>query len=84
MGSPFSISDIPYGVRVPEVGIFSLNVIGSATSGVSIFDAGLTLAAYRIKLNRVIIFNVLFKSLVHPTLMIGGYNYSWSQRNFCK
>jgi malonate transporter and related proteins len=38
---------------------------------VGIFVAGLTLAAYRIKFNRIIIFNVLFKSLVQPTLMIG-------------
>ena len=58
------------GIRVPEVAISSLNLIGSATSGVGIFVAGLTLAAYRIKLNNIIIFNVLLKSLVQPTLMI--------------
>jgi malonate transporter and related proteins len=61
----------PLGIRVPEVAISSLNLIGSATSGVGIFVAGLTLAAYRIKLNYIIIFNVLLKSLVQPTLMIG-------------
>jgi predicted permease len=59
------------GIRVPEVAISSLNLIGSATSGVGIFVAGLTLSAYHIKLNHIIIFNVLLKSLVQPTLMIG-------------
>ncbi|MGB7882582.1 MAG: AEC family transporter, partial [Nitrososphaeraceae archaeon] len=59
------------GVRVPEVAISSLNLIGSATSGVGIFVAGLALAVHRIKLNRIVIFNVLLKSLVQPTLMIG-------------
>jgi malonate transporter and related proteins len=59
------------GIRVPEVAISSLNLIGSATSGVGISVAGLTLAAYRIKLNYIIIFNVLLKSLVQPTLMTG-------------
>lgn len=59
------------GTRVPEVAISSLNLIGSATSGVGIFVAGLALALHRIKLNRLVIFNVLLKSLVQPTLMIG-------------
>lgn len=48
-----------------------MNLIGSATSGVGIFVAGLALAAKRIKLNRIVIFNVLLKSLAQPTLMIG-------------
>ena len=70
--APFLALAISFmGIRVPEVAISSLNLIGSATSGVGIFVAGLTLAAYRIKLGRFIIFNVLFKSLIQPTLMIG-------------
>ncbi|MGA7369205.1 MAG: AEC family transporter [Nitrososphaeraceae archaeon] len=31
----------------------------------------MALAVHRIKLNRIVIFNVLLKSLVQPTLMIG-------------
>lgn len=59
------------GMKVPDVAISSLTLIGSATSGVGIFIAGLTLAVYKIKLNRVIIFNMLLKSIIQPTFMIG-------------
>ena len=59
------------GGSVPEVAISSLNLVGSATSGIGIFVAGLALAVYRIKLNRMVFFNVLLKSLVQPALMIG-------------
>jgi malonate transporter len=70
--APFLALAISFlGIGVPEVAISSLNLIGSATSGVGIFVAGLTLAAYRIKISRIIIFNVLLKSLIQPTLMIG-------------
>jgi predicted permease len=57
------------GVRVPQVVDNMLTLIGSTTSGVSIFLAGLIIAAYEIKLNREVIANTLIKMIVQPVLM---------------
>jgi malonate transporter and related proteins len=57
------------GVRVPEVFDNMLTLIGSTTSGVSIFLAGLITAAYEIKLNNEVIGNALVKMIAQPLLM---------------
>jgi predicted permease len=57
------------GVHVPQVLDNMLTLIGSTTSGVSIFLAGLIIAAYEIKLNREVIGNALVKMIAQPLLM---------------
>lgn len=57
------------GLRVPQVIDNMLTLIGSSTSGASIFLAGLIIAAYDIKIDREIIGNVIAKMMVQPLLM---------------
>ena len=57
------------GVRVPQVFDNMLTLIGSTTSGVSIFLAGLIIAAYKLKLNGEVIGNALVKMIAQPLLM---------------
>src|SRR5438477_5492081 len=57
------------GVHVPQVFDNMLTLIGSTTSGASIFLAGLIIAAYEIKLNREVIGNALVKMIAQPLLM---------------
>jgi predicted permease len=57
------------GMHVPEVLDNMLTLIGSTTSGVSIFLAGLIIAAYEIKFNSEVLGNALVKMIVQPMLM---------------
>ena len=57
------------GVHVPQVFDNMLTLIGSTTSGASIFLAGLIIAAYKIKLNGEVIGNALVKMIAQPLLM---------------
>ncbi|MCJ7453662.1 MAG: AEC family transporter [Steroidobacteraceae bacterium] len=47
-----------------------LELIGSATGGLSLFLAGLIIAAYRVRLSGEVIGNVLVKMSVQPLLMV--------------
>jgi len=58
------------GVKVPSTVDKMLNLIGIATSGVSIFCSGLTLAAHKLKLSREVIVNSVLKMGVQPLLMV--------------
>jgi predicted permease len=57
------------GLPVPQLVDNMLRLIGSTTSGASIFLAGLIIAAYDIKVDREIIANVLVKMIVQPLFM---------------
>jgi hypothetical protein len=56
-------------VRVPQEIQSMLDLIGSTTSGVALFVAGIILAAYRIKATPEIFGNVSIKMIVQPVLM---------------
>jgi len=58
------------GARVPPLIDNMLMLIGSSTSGASIFLAGLIIAAYEIRLNREVIANALVKMVAQPLLMV--------------
>jgi predicted permease len=58
-------------IHVPQVLDDMLTLIGSTTSGASIFLAGLIIAAYEIKFNNEVIGNALVKMIVQPILMAG-------------
>ena len=58
------------GARVPPLLDNMLMLIGSSTSGASIFLAGLIIAAYEIRLNREVIANALVKMVAQPLLMV--------------
>ena len=58
------------GARVPPLIDNMLMLIGSSTSGASIFLAGLIIAAYEIRLNGEVIANALVKMIAQPLLMV--------------
>lgn len=57
------------GILVPAAIDNMLTLIGSTTSGVSLFAAGLIIAAYRIKMDAEIVGNVLVKMIGQPLFM---------------
>ncbi len=57
-------------IRVPTEIDAMLTLIGSATSGASLFVAGLIIAAYQIKLNPEVLGNVVGKMLLQPSVMV--------------
>src|SRR5213594_1168162 len=58
------------GMDVPQLLDNMLMLIGSTTSGASIFLAGLIIAAYEIRLNGEVIGNALVKMVAQPLLMV--------------
>ena len=58
------------GARLPPLIDNMLMLIGSSTSGASIFLAGLIIAAYEIRLNGEVIANALVKMVAQPLLMV--------------
>ncbi|OSI22471.1 hypothetical protein BST65_24495 [Bradyrhizobium canariense] len=59
-------------LRIPEFVISSLNLVGSATTGISLFVAGLIIAEERVELTRAVAVDVLIKNLVHPAAMLAA------------
>ena len=57
-------------VRVPQVVIGSLDLIGNATIGLSLFVVGLIISEEKIQLSRTVTGDVILKNLVHPLVML--------------
>jgi malonate transporter and related proteins len=57
-------------VRMPTVAITSLDLIGEATTGLSLFVVGLIIAEEKIKVTGAVTFDVVFKNLLHPAAML--------------
>jgi malonate transporter len=55
---------------MPEVATKSLNLIGTATSGVALFALGLVLSGQRLKVGVSAIANTAFKMLAQPAVML--------------
>jgi malonate transporter len=54
---------------MPEVAIRSLDLIGSATSGVALFALGLVLSGQRLHVGAAVLVNAAFKMLAQPATM---------------
>lgn len=59
------------GLELPLVAKSSLNLLGSATAGVSLFCLGLIMSGHALKLSAEVAGNVMLKNLLHPLLMFG-------------
>ena len=58
------------GLSMPKELVSTVNLIGSATSGVALFVSGLILAASRLKVTLETVGNTLVKMIVQPLLMV--------------
>ncbi len=65
-----AIAIVLTGVRVPEPVDNMLTLIGSTTSGVSLFAAGLIIAAYKVRVTTEIVGNVIAKMIAQPLFAV--------------
>ena len=65
----FGILVSAIGLKVPELALDSLKLIGTTTSGVSLFTLGLIMSADRVSLSKEVFFNICKKCLLQPLLM---------------
>jgi len=59
-------------VSIPPLLGHGLSLLGQASGGVALFAAGIMLAAYKIKIDRTVLFLVLLKNVIQPALVLGG------------
>jgi malonate transporter and related proteins len=57
--------------KLPVLALDSLKLVGSTTSGVSLFTLGLLISAEKLHFNRYILQNVFIKNFAHPAIMYG-------------
>lgn len=59
-------------LHIPAFVVSSLNLVGSATTGISLFVAGLIIAEEKVELTKAVAVDVLVKNLVHPVAMLAA------------
>jgi predicted permease len=68
---PFAgVAMVLLNVHVPEVVTDSLNLIGHATTGISLFVVGLIIAEEKVRVTGAVTADVLLKNVVHPAAML--------------
>lgn len=65
-----AIAVVATGIRVPEAIDNMLTLIGSTTSGVSLFAAGLIISAYKVTVTLEIVSNVIAKMIAQPLFAV--------------
>jgi malonate transporter len=60
------------GVRLPRSVVGSMLLLGNATSGVSLFAAGIVLFSRRVSIDSIVVVNTLARNLVAPALFWGA------------
>ncbi|HXJ36896.1 MAG TPA: AEC family transporter [Candidatus Eisenbacteria bacterium] len=58
-------------VAVPKLIISSLDLIGGATTAISLFVSGLIIAQEKVRLTKAVAFDTVIKNLVCPAVMLG-------------
>ena len=63
------------GLRIPQLIVHSLTLLGHASGGVALFASGIVLASGKIKVNRYVWFFVFLKNIIQPALVLGGLRW---------
>jgi len=63
------------GVRIPQLIVHSLSLLGHAAGGVALFASGIVLASGPIKVNWYVLFFVFLKNIVQPALVLGALRW---------
>jgi malonate transporter len=58
------------GLRIPQIIVHSLSMLGQASGGVALFASGIVLAAAPIKVNRRVLSGVSLKIILQPVLVL--------------
>jgi malonate transporter and related proteins len=59
-------------VSIPSLLGHGLSLLGQASGGVALFASGIMLAAYKIKIDWIVLLLVLLKNVIQPALVLGG------------
>lgn len=65
-----SILFVVSGLHMPKLVISSMDLIGTTTSGVSLFTLGMIMSAKRVSFSWSMVTNVCLKNIVHPCIML--------------
>ena len=60
------------GLRIPQLLVHSLSLLGGASGGVALFASGIVLASGKIKATSNVLFFVFLKNILQPALVLGG------------
>lgn len=63
------------GLHIPQLIVHSLSMLGYASGGVALFASGIVLASVKIKVNAHVLFLVVLKNIVQPSLVLGGLRW---------
>lgn len=63
------------GVRIPELIVHPLFLLGHASGGVALFACGIVLASSKIKFNGYILFFLFLKNIMQPALVLAGLRW---------
>jgi predicted permease len=63
------------GLRIPQLIVHSLALLGHASGGVALFACGIVLASGKIKVNRYVLFFVCLKNIIEPALVLGSLRW---------
>ena len=64
------------GLRIPQLVVHSLSLLGGASGGVALFASGIVLASGKIKANSNVLFLVFLKNILQPALVLGGLRWA--------
>jgi hypothetical protein len=63
------------GLRIPQLFVHSLSLLGHASGGVALFACGIVLASGKINVNRKVLLFVFLKNIMQPALVLGGLRW---------
>ena len=63
------------GLRIPQLIVHSLSLLGHASGGVALFACGIVLASGKIKANWYVLFFVFLKNIIEPALVLGSLRW---------
>ena len=64
------------GLRIPQLLVHSLSLLGGASGGVALFASGIVLASGKIKANSNVFFLVFLKNILQPALVLGALRWA--------
>jgi hypothetical protein len=71
----FAFVMILSGLRIPQLVVHSLSMLGYASGGVALFASGIVLASGAIKLNAYVLLLVFLKNILQPALVLSGLRW---------
>ena len=63
------------GLRIPQLLVSPLSLLGNASGGVALFASGIVLASTKVIFNGRVLFIVLLKNIVQAALVLGGLRW---------